>query len=118
VLSFPPAVRIFVAIDPVDLRGSFDALAGHVRRQRGDPLDGHLYVFFNVRRTLMKILWFDRNGWAVYAKRLERGTFELPEVRDDTRRVVVDAAQLAMIVEGIPLRAPRRVRYQHPDPCA
>lgn len=115
-LSLPATVRIFVALDPVDLRGSFDALAGHVRRQRGDPLDGHLYVFLNGRRTLMKILWFDRNGWAVYAKRLEQGTFEVPEVQGDTRRVAVDAAQLAMILEGIPLRAPRRLRYQHPGP--
>lgn len=112
-LSFPPTVRIFVAVDPVDLRGSFDALAGHVRRQHGDPLDGHLYVFLNARRTLMKVLWFDRNGWAIYSKRLERGTFELPGVEAGARRVIVDAAQLAMIIEGIPLGAPRRLRYRH-----
>lgn len=66
----------------------------------------------------MKILWFDRNGWAIYSKRLERGTFELPEVQNDTRCVAVDAAQLAMIIEGIPLRAPRRLRYQSPGPRA
>lgn len=113
-LSLPATVRIFIAVDPVDLRGSFDALAGHVRRQRGDPLDGHLYVFLNARRTLMKVLWFDRNGWAIYSKRLERGTFEIPEVQDGARRVAVDAAQLAMIIEGVPLRAPRRLRYRHP----
>jgi hypothetical protein len=68
-------VRIFVAIEPADLRGSFDALAGRVRRQGGDPLDGHPYVFLNARRTLMKVLWFDRNGWAIYAKRIEQVEF-------------------------------------------
>jgi transposase len=118
VLNFPPTVRIFVAIEPADLRGSFDALAGRVRRQGGDPLDGHLYVFLNARRTLMKILWFDRNGWAVYAKRLEQGSFEIPAPEGDARRVVVDGATLAMILEGIDLRAPRRLRYQHPRPDA
>jgi transposase len=118
VLNLPPTVRIFLALDPVDLRGSFDALSGHTRRLGGDPLDGHLYVFLNARRTLMKILWFDRNGFVVYAKRLERGTFQVPDAPHDTRRVVVDAAVLAMILEGIDLRAPRRLRYQKPTPSA
>ncbi|MCA9490898.1 MAG: IS66 family insertion sequence element accessory protein TnpB [Dehalococcoidia bacterium] len=114
-LTLPATVRIFVALDAVDLRGSFDALAGHVRRLGADPLDGHLYVFVNVRRTLMKVLWFDRNGWAVHAKRLERGTFQLPDAPGVTR-VAVDPAQLAMMLEGIDLRAPRRLRYQPPSP--
>lgn len=117
-LSLPPTVRIFLALAPVDLRGSFDALAGHARRLGGDPLDGHLYVFLNGRRTLMKVLWFDRNGWVVYAKRLEQGSFELPEAPVDARRVVVDGTVLAMILEGIDLRAPRRLRYQRPAPRA
>lgn len=117
-LNLPPTVRIFVLVDPVDLRGSFDALAGHVRRNGGDPLDGHLYVFVNARRRLMKVLWFDRNGWAIYAKRLERGTFEMPEPKGDARRVTVDPVQLAMILEGVDLRAPRRLRYRHPTATA
>jgi transposase len=115
VLSPSPTTRIFVALDPVDMRGSFDALAGHVRRLHGDPLDGNLYVFVNRRKTLLKALWFDRTGWAIYAKRLERGTFELPKVDDDTRQVVVDPAQLTMILEGIDLRARRRLRYRPPS---
>lgn len=107
--------RIFVGLDPVDMRGSFDALAGHVRRLHADPLDGHLYLFVNRRKRLLKAIWFDRDGWALYSKRLERGTFQLPEVTGEERKVVVDAAQLAMILQGIDLRAPRRRRYQHPD---
>lgn len=109
-----PNTRVFVALDPVDMRGSFDALAGHVRRLHADPLDGHLYLFVNKRRRLLKALWFDRTGWAIYSKRLERGTFELPKVDGDARKVAIDPAQLAMILEGIDLRARRRLRYRHP----
>lgn len=113
-LNFGPNTRIFVALDPVDMRGSFNALAGHVRRLNGDPKDGHLYLFVNRRRRLLKAIWFDRTGYALFSKRLERGTFELPQARDGSGRVKVDSAQLAMILEGIDLRAPRRLRYERP----
>ena len=112
-LSIGPNTRIFIGLDPVDMRGSFDALAGHVRRLHSDPLDGHLYLFVSRRRQLVKAIWFDRTGWAVYSKRLDRGTFELPQVVGPERKVAIDPAQLAMILEGIDLRAPRRLRYQH-----
>ncbi len=115
-LSVGPNTRIFVGLDPVDMRGSFDALAGHVRRLHADPLDGHLYLFINRRRKLLKALWFDRTGFALYSKRLERGTFELPTSTDASGKVAIDPAQLAMILEGIDLRAPRRRRYQHRRP--
>jgi transposase len=115
VLNPGPNTRIFVALEPVDMRGSFDALAGHVRRLNADPLDGHLYIFVNRRKKLLKSLWFDRDGWALYSKRLERGTFELPTVQDGARKVAVDPAQLAMILQGIDLRARRRHRYRPPD---
>jgi len=111
-LTLSPAVRVFVAADPVDLHLSFDRLAGLVRNQlRGDPLSGHLFAFFNKRRTHVKILAFDRNGLAVYYRRLERGTFQLPEIPEGATRAEVDAGTLAMILEGIDLRAPRRLRY-------
>ncbi len=113
-LSPGPTTRIFVALDPVDMRGSFDALAGHVRRLHREPLDGHLYLFVNRRRRLLKALWFDRTGWAIYSKRLERGTFELPLPTGEGRQVQIDPAQLAMILEGIDLRARRRLRYRRP----
>jgi transposase len=115
-LSLPSTVRIFVALDPVDMRGSFDALAGHVRRLHGSPTDGHLYFFVNRRKTLMKTLWLDRSGWCIFSKRLEAGTFELPLSADGSKRVAVDATQLAMILEGVELGARRRKRYRFPDP--
>lgn len=111
-LTLSPAVRVFVAPEPIDLHLSFDRLAGLVRhRLREDPLSGHLFVFFNKTRTRTKVFAFDRNGYAIYYRRLERGTFQLPAVPDGATRVEVDAATLAMILEGIDLRAPRRLRF-------
>ena len=63
-LSLPPTVRVFVAVAPLDMRGSFDALAGAVRRLGLDPVDGHLYLFLNKRRRLAKALWFDGSTFA------------------------------------------------------
>lgn len=71
-LTLGTTTRVFVAVEPVDMRGSFDALAGHVRRLHGDPLDGYLYLFLSRSRRLLGALWFDRTGWAIFAKRLER----------------------------------------------
>lgn len=110
------ATRIFVGLDPIDMRGSFDAIAGHVRRLGADPLDGHLYLFVNRRRTLVKALWFDRTGWALFSKRLERGSFELPDLGPDVAQIRIDPGQLAMILEGIELSARRRLRYQPAEP--
>ena len=97
------------------MRGSFDALAGHVRKLKADPLDGHIYLFINRRRTLVKALWFDRTGWAIFSKRLERGSFQLPPAPPNAGQIPVDPAQLAMILEGIELSAPRRLRYTRRD---
>lgn len=114
-LTVGPRSRVFVALDPVDLHLSFDWLAGLVRnRLRGDPLSGDLFAFFNKSRTSTKILLFDGSGFAVYYKRLEAGTFQLPTAQGDNARGVVESATLAMILEGIDLRAPRRLRYVHP----
>lgn len=73
-LSLPPSVRIFVAVDATDMRKSFDGLASEAQRVIAqDPLSGHLFVFFNRRRTMVKVLYWDRNGFCLVAKRLERG---------------------------------------------
>lgn len=78
-LSLPASVRIFPACAPVDCRKGFDGLHGIVRDQfREEALSGHLFAFFNRRRGRVKILVWDRNGFAIYYKRLERGTFAVP----------------------------------------
>ena len=111
-LTLPSSVRVFLAVEPVDMRGSFDALAGRVRAQDMDPQDGHLYVFMNRRRGLMKVLFFDRSGWCILATRLEAGTFALPTVAPGQAQLTIDAATLGLILEGVDLaRAPRRRRY-------
>ena len=111
-LSLGAGPRVFVATEPVDMRGSFDALAGHVRRLPADPLDGGLYLFFSRDRRLLKALWFDRSGWAIFSKRLERGSFQIPDAPKGARTVDVDVGQLAMISEGTDLSAPCRLRYR------
>lgn len=105
-------MRVFVAVEPFKMFGSFDALAGATRRLGLDPLDGHLYVFLNRRRHMAKVLWFDRSGWCVLSKRLERGTFQLPAIPEGASQVRVDGAALASLLSGIDLEAPRRRWYQ------
>ena len=78
-LSLPPSVRILACTQPADMRRSFDGLAGMVRAvMADDPLSGHLFVFFNRRGDHVRILYFDRNGYCLVCKRLERGRFRLP----------------------------------------
>lgn len=110
-LSVGATTRVFVARDPLDMRGSFDAIAGRVRRLGLDPVDGHLYLFLSKRRHMVAVLWFDGTGWCLFRKRLERGTFQLPELADGIDRVTVDGRVLAALLAGIDLRAPRRGWY-------
>lgn len=113
-LSFPATLRIFVALDPIDMRKSHHGLAAIVKEQLGlDPLSGHFVFFTNKRRNLAKILFFDRSGLAILFKRLEEGTFQLPRPPDGHNRAEIDPASLAMILEGIDLNSVRRrKRYQ------
>jgi transposase len=113
VLTFGPNVRIYVAVEPVDMRKSHDGLAAIMQEKLAlDPLSGHLVLFVNRRRDLLKVQWFDRTGHVILFKRLEQGTFQLPAVRPGATRVEIDPGELAMILEGIDLRsAVRRKRY-------
>jgi transposase len=96
--TLPLGVRIFVALDPVDMRRSFDGLAAWVQQRLGlDPLPGHLVLFRNKRGNLMKLLFYDRSGYTIIFPGLERGTFQLPE---GSLQAEVDLAQLGMIIEG------------------
>jgi transposase len=114
--SLPPSVRIFVCLVPTDLRRSFDGLAGLVAGVLGeDPLSGHLYVFHNRRADLIKILYWDRSGYCIWAKRLERGTFHFPVQKES--RVEMQSSDLMLILEGIDLSSvKRRKRYQRITP--
>jgi transposase len=106
VLTLPPSVRVFLAATPIDLRKSFDGLAAAARELLAqDPLSGHLFVFLNRRSDRVKILVWDRNGYWLMSKRLERGRFRTP-VRDG--QVEIEAAELALMLEGIDLAGARR----------
>jgi transposase len=109
------AVHVYLATKPADMRKSFDGLAALVSGSLAlDPLSGHLFVFVNRRRDRIKILYWDRDGLAVWAKRLERGTFRMPAAGAD--RVEMTTADLAALLAGIDLNtARRRVRYRRPD---
>lgn len=110
----PPSVRIFVAGQPTDLRRSFDTLAETTRSVlRQDPFTGHLFVFFNRTRNRVKILLWERSGFWLWHKRLEAGTFRLPALAAPVWEL--DAAHLALILEGIDLAGARRGRrYMRP----
>ena len=114
----PIGVRIFLAVEPVDLRASFYSLSARVRGTLGqDPQAGHLYVFLGKRGSLVKILFWDRSGYCIFAKKLEQGVFKLPaNLPDGAIRQEVDFATLTMLLEGIDLQgARRRPAYARPQ---
>lgn len=99
-------VRVWLATSPVDMRRSFDRLAEHVRTILAqDPLSGHLFVFRNRSGERIKVLWWDKaggagDGFAIYYKRLERGTFQFPS--SDEKAVAVSSAALMRLLAGLP----------------
>ena len=111
-LSLPPSVRIFVSTEPADMRRSFDGLMHLVRDVIGeDPFSGHLFVFCSKKGDRIKILVWDRSGFWLWYKRLEEGVFRMPKP-EGKKAVEIDAASLAMILEGIdPDRAHRYRRF-------
>jgi transposase len=119
VLTLPPTVRIYVATEAVDCRKSYDGLSALVQSTFGqDPLSGHFFVFINRRADQVQILFFDRTGYCIMKKRLERGTFRLAKnAEGEATHVEVDAGELALMLEGIDLRdAKRRKRWRRMPP--
>lgn len=119
-MGFTSAQRYYLSRQPADMRKSFDGLSGLVRQGLGrDPLSGEVFIFFNGRRTIAKILVWDRSGFVVWSKRLERGTFELPGNTEAGSSVVLSWEELVMILEGVSLDSiRRRKRYSREKPTA
>jgi transposase len=107
-------VRVFLCTSPTDMRKGFDTLAVLVRDGLGyDPLSGHLFLFVGRRRDRLKLLYWDRDGYALWYKRLEQGTFRMPVAKPETASIELRASELAMLLEGIDLRSiKRRKRFQ------
>jgi transposase len=110
-MFFPEGnIRVFLYGEPVDMRKSFDGLYALARNGlRQDPLSGHLFAFVNRRATQMKVLYFDRSGWCLWAKRLEAGRFIADWAQ--VRHREMDYTGLKLMLEGIEPRL-RHKRYQ------
>ncbi|MEZ6139597.1 MAG: IS66 family insertion sequence element accessory protein TnpB [Zavarzinella sp.] len=113
-LNLPDSVRVFVATHPVDMRRSFDGLCFLVQQYLGqDPLSGDLFVFRNRRGDCLKLLWWDRDGLAIWYKRLEQGNFLFP--KDPSAVLTLTGIDLQLILQGIDLsKVQRQHRYQRP----
>jgi len=112
-MLLPPTVKIYFAPGPVDMRNGIDGLRGVVvGALKREPTSGHLFVFVGKSRDKVKILFWDKNGFVVYLKRLERGRFQMPVVDEQRRCVEMDGTQLAMLLDGIDLNAKRLPRWR------
>ncbi len=113
-MHLPASVRVYLCLSPCDMRKSFDGLQSlAVQSLQLDPFAGHLFVFANQRRDRIKILYWDRDGFAVWAKRLEEGTYAMPFGDDHEPRREITAQELGALLSGIDLSiAKRRKRYR------
>jgi len=117
-LTLPPAVKLLACTTPVDMRRSFDGLASAVEEHLGaDPMSGHVFCFFNRRGDHLRLLWWDRDGWMLLAKRLETGRFQMPWLGQSTLGAAwpMEPGDLAMIMQGIDIRGARRLPRWRPS---
>lgn len=117
-LSFTGSLKVFLAVEPCDLRKSFNGLHARVTETLGeDPRSGALFVFINRRHTRLKILLFDGTGLWVCTKRLEEGTFSWPRhVEPNTTKFRLTPEALALLTDGVDLRgAQLRPWYERPS---
>ena len=113
-IAFPPGTRIVVATQPVDFRAGMDSLAAVVQRKlRSDPFCGEVFVFRSKRMDRIKIVVWDGTGLCLFMKRLERGRFTWPPIRDGV--MALTAAQLAMLLEGLDWSRVRPVPVKRPQ---
>lgn len=104
-LAFPAAIKIYVALEPVDMRKQYDGLWAAAQQQLGeDPKSGALFCFTNRERTRLKLLYWDGTGVWVLAKRLEKGRFSWPAAADDRRKLTLAPEALALLVGGVELK--------------
>ena len=104
-LAFPAAIRIYVAVEPVDMRKQYDGLWAAAEQQLGeDPQQGAVFCFTNKGRTRLKLLYWDGTGVWVLAKRLEEGRFSWPEPSGAKRKLALTPEALALLVGGVELR--------------
>jgi transposase len=112
-LSLSSGRRYFLYRHHADMRKGFDSLAGLVRTELADPLSGEIFIFLNKRRNQVKLLLWEKDGFSLYYNRLEKGTYELPVIENNTGSIELSARQLLLILEGISLKSVRqRKRFE------
>jgi transposase len=116
-IHLPASVRVYLCLTACDMRKSFDGLHTLVREHLElDAFAGHLFVFASRRRDRVKILYWDRDGFAIWSKRLEEGTYAVPFGEGEAKRREITAQELGAILSGIDLaQAARRKRYGGPE---
>ncbi len=114
-IPLPPVNRILLYREAIDMRKSFDGLAAAASQiLKENPLSGTLFAFFNQNRSIVKLLFWDHGGFTIIAKRLEKGTFQIP--RNDQPKMEISGTELQLILEGINLGSIRyRNRYKPMD---
>ncbi|HXO73805.1 MAG TPA: IS66 family insertion sequence element accessory protein TnpB [Puia sp.] len=114
-LHLSDSCRYFLYRKPVNMRKSFDGLSGLVQSElRKDPLCGAVFIFLNRRHNQVKLLLWEGDGFSLYHKRLEKGSYELPVCSGTETAMSIEAEQLLLLLKGISLRHVRkRKRYQH-----
>lgn len=114
-ITLPTAVRIYLGSAPMDMRKSIDGLMAIVEHElRQDAYSGHLFVFVSRGGDRVKILTWDKGGFVLYYKRLERGRFRLPHMDPNAQAVELDATQLSMLLDGIEYGRVRRPEHWQP----
>ena len=113
------SVRIYLCVAPADMRRGFDTLAASVKEfLKHDPFSGNLFLFVSRGKDRMKILYWEKDGFCLWYKRLEEGTFKLPSSKDAPMSVELKATELAMLLEGIDLKSIKRSkRFSRPAAC-
>jgi transposase len=116
-LSLAPAVPIYLYGKAVDMRKSFDGLFAIVKNEfEMDVRQGGLFLFINLRRNRIKLMYWDVDGIAIWMKRIERGSLQHPQPRDHAKHLVIDASQLNLLLSGIELSSvKKRKRYVVPE---
>ena len=115
IISFSIRYRYYLYNGKCDMRKGYDGLCGLVQEDfKQNPLSGDVFIFLNRYRNRIKLLQWQEDGFAVYCKRLEKGTFELPKQKNGDTSMVITSSQIQYILEGVLLTSVKmRMRYQH-----
>ncbi|MGD8940626.1 MAG: IS66 family insertion sequence element accessory protein TnpB [Gammaproteobacteria bacterium] len=111
-IQLPQDVKIYMAVQPVTMRKSFDGLAVLVQEVlKHNPLSSHIFVFRNKAADKIKLLWWDRNGFSIYYKRLERGRFKFPKLNKSS--ITLTQQELELLLDGIDISKLKRLPELH-----